>query len=664
MTKTDAARDWLLELRTVDNEDEFKDIAYVALRANRGMDQQVLALARRHNGDLEQWVVDTVIGIQEEQAEERRAELARVRAGVPKLQPDDDTAAQLDRATRAAPAAPQSDPPPYQDEQGRTWGAPLKRRFGGAEPPMIEGRAEEVAFSRLETQPEAVTQPEVKLEELPTTTEPDADEVVDALLKEIESPLASVPFASEPPTDNPEPELLSPSAPVHNAREYARRALWQDGALTLFSWHRGFWEWRGMAYRPVSDEEMRTPVSVFLDRSWKWDAKGNRRVQFQPTPKQISDVISCLHDHLALPRWADPPMRLDTGERLGSVTVFQNGLVDLYTCAQIEPSPMIWAHNSVGYDWDPNAKCPEWERFLESIFPGDQEAKDCIEELMGLSSTEDLSFQKGSLLVGKTRGGKGTVLEVLTALIGDYAVASLDFHKWTINEFGLMGALRKRALIFPDARLKPPKWFGKTFDPGGLDYKSVDLLLQITAGDRISVPVKNKGPWEGRLPGMVWIAMNHAPNFNDTILPGRFVKIAFEQSFLGREDTRLLPRLKCELPGIAVRTAKALARLRERGRFIQPRSAAGLEVDILKTSDAFSGWVLDTFIPDQKGSVLCGRAFAYFKIWAERGHEDLLTSVTLQNLGGRIRQVPGFHGVGPSFRPNGEQRRWPGLSFR
>ena len=506
----------------------------------------------------------------------------------------------------------------------------------------------------------APTQPVVEFQAEPVA------EPVDALLEELESPLAAVPFADEPPPiGGAEPVLLSPTAPVANARAFAHHSLWEDGALNTFSWYRTFWEWNGRAYRPLSDEEMRTPVSVFLDRSWKWDAKGNRRVQFQPTPKQISDVISCLHDHLALPRWADPPMRLDTGERLGSVTVFRNALVDLHTRAQIEPSPMIWAHNSVGYDWDPNAKCPEWERFLESIFPGDQEAQDCIEELMGLSSTEDLSFQKGAALIGKTRGGKGTVLEVLAALIGDYAVASLDFHKWTMNEFGLMGAIGKRALFFPDVRLKAPKWFGTTLDPGGLDYKSVNLLLQITAGDRISVPVKNKGPWEGRLPGKIWIAMNHVPNFNDTVLPGRFVKIAFEQSFLGREDTHLVHRLKGELSGIAVRTAKALARLRERGRFIQPRSATGLEVDILKTSDAFVGWVFDTFIPDPEGEVLISDVFAHFQMWStEAGHKELLKSVTRQNLGGRIRQVPGFEGVGRSFRPSGQPRHYPGLRWR
>jgi hypothetical protein len=98
--KAEAARDWLLELRTVDNEDEFKDIADVALRANSELQHDILILARRHNGELEQWVIDTVHDIQRERAEARKEELAKARALAPKLQPEGDVAAHPDRAAK------------------------------------------------------------------------------------------------------------------------------------------------------------------------------------------------------------------------------------------------------------------------------------------------------------------------------------------------------------------------------------------------------------------------------------------------------------------------------------------------------------------------------------------------------------------------------------
>ena len=64
------------------------------------------------------------------------------------------------------------------------------------------------------------------------------------------------------------------------------------------------------------------------------------------------------------------------------------------------------------------------------------------------------------------------------------------------------------------------------------------------------------------------MALNKIPNFNDPVLPTRFVKLAFEVSFLGREDNQLSERLLSELPGIAVRCLAAYRRACERGRLI------------------------------------------------------------------------------------------------
>jgi hypothetical protein len=78
------------------------------------------------------------------------------------------------RARRAKPAQPLERAEHYRDAEGRTWGAPFKRRFGGgeAESPLIEGKAEplttteawvkktEEDFLRPPPQPEVVAQPE------------------------------------------------------------------------------------------------------------------------------------------------------------------------------------------------------------------------------------------------------------------------------------------------------------------------------------------------------------------------------------------------------------------------------------------------------------------------------------------------------------------------
>jgi hypothetical protein len=111
------------------------------------------------------------------------------------------------------------------------------------------------------------------------------------------------------------------------------------------------------------------------------------------------------------------------------------------------------------------------------------------------------------------------------------------------------------------------------------------------------------------------------------------VKLAFEVSFLDREDKQLLGRLRGELSGIAARCLAAYHRARERQRLIQPRSALALEDKIRKSSDPNAQFMQETFIADPAGTVSCGVVFRVFKEWCQRnGREELLTSVTKSNI--------------------------------
>jgi phage/plasmid-associated DNA primase len=48
---------------------------------------------------------------------------------------------------------------------------------------------------------------------------------------------------------------------------------------------------------------------------------------------------------------------------------FRNAIVDLRSGEVVEPTPDLWIHAAVDIDWDPEAQCPRWERFLKEVFP-------------------------------------------------------------------------------------------------------------------------------------------------------------------------------------------------------------------------------------------------------------------------------------------------------
>ena len=136
---------------------------------------------------------------------------------------------------------------------------------------------------------------------------------------------------------------------------------------------------------------------------------------------------------------------------------------------------------------------------------------------------------------------KGTVAYILRQLAGDSAYVSLSSHDWLAGTNSKEDLIGKRVGVFPDVRFKPGKYYGANYDPGGIDHKSAELLLKIIGEDPLTIPRKYVGAWRGQLGMKIILLANDPLNLNDEsgVLPTRFIKIAFEQSFLDKEDVEL-----------------------------------------------------------------------------------------------------------------------------
>jgi putative DNA primase/helicase len=508
-------------------------------------------------------------------------------------------------------------------------------------------------------EPEAEPEPEAETE---AEAEPEVEAEAEAEAEALEGPL--VRFSDEMPKADVNPATLSPSGPYDSAKEYVRRKCWRDGSLATYFWQDQFWEWNGRYYEVVEERVMRDRVYAFLDDSKKGAV--NEEQRFRPKPSHVNDMLDGLKSGLVLgAKWL-PPMWFENGERATNVLAFRNGLVNVLTGEQVEPTPGLWVHSALEFDWKPAAVCPRWVQFLEEIFPGDQESKDFIEEWFGYCMTEETKFQKGAALIGEPRSGKGTLMDILHELAGDSGYVSLSFHDWLANVNSKEDLIGKRVGVFPDVRFKPGKFYGASYDPGGIDHKSAELLLKITGEDRLTIPRKYIAAWRGRLGMKIVLLANDPPNLNDEsgVLPTRFIKIAFGQSFLDREDAELPRKLKKELSGIAVRCLAAYRRLLARGRFKQPKSGLALERDVAAQSDPFVAMVHELFVIDPEGEINCSLAYAKFAVWCqEHGRLDLKRSITNREFTKRLRKVKGLNQL-KTCRPNGKQRVYLGLRLK
>jgi putative DNA primase/helicase len=356
-----------------------------------------------------------------------------------------------------------------------------------------------------------------------------------------------------------------------------------DGVSRLRCQGGVFWLWEGGTYQRQSDAAITKLVSDFLDGS-----KLGGGDMFNPKRNDVAEVLSALRVEAFLEDRFVAPCWLPGGEPATEWIVCRNGVVNVRTGEVKAHSHRLWAHGTLDWDWLPEAKCPVFDGFLESIFPGDPDAQACLVEAIGYSMTLDVRAQKGFLLLGASRAGKGTIIRLVSRLVGSEEAMSTSFDQWLKSDLSPYLLIGKRVVAFPDTRLKKGQQYGANYDAGGLPAPSKEMLLRITGGDGQTLrKTHSQEAWTGVLTGKVWIASNDTPNFNDPILPTRFIKLWFgiNQDEAGNLDPFLEDKLAMERPGIAAKALRGYQRVAARmgekqPAFVQPESGLRLVKDL------------------------------------------------------------------------------------
>jgi putative DNA primase/helicase len=459
--------------------------------------------------------------------------------------------------------------------------------------------------------------------------------------------------------------VLSRIDPMENARAFARDRLRLNDVLATYFYHEDWWQWNARFYERAPEQRIRGEVYTYMDQAVAKGEDGDKK--FRPRGKEADELIKFLKGCVTLDDRIAPPTWLDgrTSPPAENLLIFRNCMVDAVNGKPYPLDPRLWTHDGVDFDFNPNARCPKWEWFLEQVFPGDVESQMTIEEQLGLGMTYDYQFERAAGWIGVTRSGKGTFAHIQELLVGPNGHTPLNIHKWRSTENSLEPLIGKKVGIFHDLRAKPAKAFGTVgYDPGGIDYESAQMLLQLIAADTASLPRKFKQAWKGKPTWKIILISNKVPNFQDAILAEqRFVWLDFKQSFADHVDPRIKHVwLPAELSGIANRCLAGYRRLLDRGRFIQPKSAEALTSKVKEAVNPFLGFMNECWIKDhESGGPTVGDFFETFLQWC-REHQrwDLTHSVTRNNLITFITKIEEWKHL-HSVKPKGKSRRYPGL---
>ncbi len=188
-------------------------------------------------------------------------------------------------------------------------------------------------------------------------------------------------------------------------------------------------------------------------------------------------------------------------------------------------------------EYDPDAECPRWERFVGEIFDGRKEIVEFVQKMAGYSMSGDTREQCVFILHGNGRNGKSTMLNVLDSILGPLSRSA------AIETFctGRGNKIPEDRAVLRDARMvKTSEVVDKqhTLDLG--------FIKDATGGENLSGRFLYKNTFEYAPQFKVWMACNVKPRIPnmDYGTWRRIRLIPFNVKFAGKEDNR---NLKTEL---------------------------------------------------------------------------------------------------------------------
>ena len=407
-------------------------------------------------------------------------------------------------------------------------------------------------------------------------------------------------------------EIILDQGVMNHARTFLDSSYVTEEGFGLVHYANDFFLYTKTHYEILEEATIRSEVYRFLDKCKRTGKKGEL-APFNPAPASVSGAIDAIKSLTHLPNHAHtrPPIWLQGyGENkpdAAKLISLENGLFHLEDRVLFPHSLGFFTQNSLPFTYNAATDCPQWETFLKSVWPDDQESIDTLQEMFGYILSGDTRQQKFFNIIGPRRSGKGTINKVLVDLLGQHNTVAPELGE-LCDSFGLQPWLGKLLASFTDARA-----------PERNRSAVVSQLLRIVGGDTITVNRKNKESWNGYLPTRIVMYSNEALQLaeNSNALTGRMIVLKMTKSFFNKEDSDLSRKLSKELSGIFNWAMAGLERRMERGgHFIQPESGREYLELMAEIGNPIGSFVDEALELDYTASVPKDDVFACFKHWA------------------------------------------------
>jgi putative DNA primase/helicase len=450
----------------------------------------------------------------------------------------------------------------------------------------------------------------------------------------------------------------------------AERLIARHGMRIRYADATGFLVWDGTRWKPDDTRELyrmaadtaraiRAEAAMLADHYGDSDsdeAKAGRkdagkafafslRSEEEPRLRRMLEVAK------SMPTVIVTPTQLDADSWLLNTPT---GTVDLRTGAvrEHDQRDLITKVTSGGYK--PASECPTWEKFLDTIFSGDQALIDYVQTAVGYSATGHVIERVMFLCYGETgSNGKSTFLETVRDVLGDYAdEASSELFlstRWGQEPTGLIAALRGRRFV-ASAETEEGRRIAEA------------RVKQLTGGDTLVGRFLYRDQFSFQPTHTLWLATNNLPDVlaGDQPLWDRLPVVPFEVRIPDQaKDKWLKKRLLEERDGILAWIIQGAKRWAATMRLDHPKAVTKASADYRAQTDRVQAWLDERCELNPNATTPATELYKDFCQWWDASGEK--HKAPTQTMFGRQLSKKGFAGEQSADRTT---RLRVGLSLR
>ena len=327
----------------------------------------------------------------------------------------------------------------------------------------------------------------------------------------------------------------------------------------------------------------------------------------------------------------------------------QNGTLNLKTGLLKQHDRKHLITRCIPVIYEASASCPTFDRFLDDTAGTNDLLKGFFQRIAGYSLTGITNEQCLFVFFGYGANGKTTLLEVLRALLGDYA-KQMEYSTLLASQ---CGKIRNDI-----ARIKGARFVSVTEAEDGVKLSDA-IIKMLTGNDTITARFLYQEYFEFEPTHKLFLAGNHKPTIEgiDHGIWRRIHLIPFTQTVApDKRDPDLLSKLMMELPGILNWALAGCLEWRRIG-LNPPNAVTNATQEYRKEMDTVEQFINDCCIRKRHAKTTVTSLYNKYTCWCETNGEIPL----VVNFFSSQLKAKGFN---PKKMSNGKARGYEGLKLK